>query len=83
MPVDALVRAVADTEARFVTVTATAPRSREEMEVYLEKLMGALPEDCVVALGGTGIPSGLTETDRVRLPRTPAELISYARLHLI
>jgi len=82
MPEHALAEAVADTGARMVTVTATAPRSPAEVEAYLATLLETLPDNCTVALGGIGVPSGLVETQRLRFPSTAAQLVAIARAEL-
>lgn len=82
MPEHALAEAVTDTGARMVTVTASAPRTRAEVEAYLSTLLEKLPDDCVVAMGGIGLPAGLDETPRLRFPSTAAQLVALARTEL-
>jgi DNA-binding transcriptional MerR regulator/methylmalonyl-CoA mutase cobalamin-binding subunit len=79
MPVEALARAVSDSGTRLVCVSLTIPPAPGEVEAYTQRLLAEIPEDCVVALGGAGVPGDFSPSDRVLVPESVDQLIGIGR----
>ena len=79
VPVEALGQAVQASKANILSLTVTLPRSVEELETFFAELVPELPETCVVAVGGAGVPDGMVDTPVVRYLGSVEDLVAWGR----
>lgn len=79
VPVGALARAARDSGAQLVSVTVTMPQSAGQLDGFFSELVDMLPDGCVVAVGGTGVPPDYLGSDRIHVPQSVDGLVSLGR----